>query len=92
MAESSKDTGVILTLVERFETQRLPRALAIKERVDRGEKLDEMDVAFLEEVFEDAGKIESLLDRHPEWQSLAAKVAGLYAEIMDKAMENENKG
>lgn len=92
MTDSSKDTGVILALVERFETQRLPRAMAIKERVDKGERLGQADVAFLEEVFEDAGKIESLLDRHPEWQALAAKAAGLYAEIMDKAMENENKG
>jgi hypothetical protein len=36
MAEASKDTGVVLALIERFETQRLPRALEIMDRIDRG--------------------------------------------------------
>ena len=37
MDESTKeDMGVTLALLERFQTQRLPRALALKERVDQG--------------------------------------------------------
>ena len=57
MTESSKDTGVKLALIERFKTQRLPRALALKEKVDRGELLSDQDLAFLERVFADAQQV-----------------------------------
>jgi hypothetical protein len=40
-------------------------------------------------VFKDAGAIGPLVDRHPEWQDLAAKMMLLYREISDKALENE---
>ena len=90
MTEASKDAGMIQVLAERFETQRLPRALSIKEKVDSGEVLDEFDIEFLEQVFEDANTIKPLLDRHPEWQPLAAKMVSLYKEITEKALENQN--
>jgi hypothetical protein len=52
MDESTEeDMGVTLALLERFQTQRLPRALALKERIDQGGLLDEFDIAFLETVF-----------------------------------------
>lgn len=89
MAESSKNAGVILALVERFQKERLPRALALKEKVDKGELLNEFDIAFLEEVFQDAERIKPLVDENPEWQALAARVVHLYKEITEKALENE---
>jgi hypothetical protein len=90
MADASKDDGLIQVLAERLASQRLPRALSLKDKVDGGETLSEFDIHFLEEVFEDAQRIRSLLDRHPEWQSLAAQVLHLYKEITGKALENEN--
>jgi hypothetical protein len=89
MHESSKDAGMIAVLVERLEKQRLPRALSLKEKVDGGEKLDDFDLAFLDEVFADSAKIRPLLDRHPEYQSLATRMLSLYKEITEKALENE---
>ena len=89
MNASDQDAGVISVLMERFEKQRLPRALSLKEKVARGELLSEYDLAFLEEVFSDAGKIKPLLDRHPEYQPLASRVMHLYKEITDKALENQ---
>lgn len=89
MTESLKDTGVMMTLVERFETQRLPRALAIKKSVDQGELLSDMDMAFLQQVFDDAQHIQTFVHQHPEWQSLVARAIGLYKEITDKALANE---
>ena len=89
MSKSSKDTGVMAVLVERFEKQRLPRALALKEKVDRGEVLDKSDIEFLEQVFEDSQHIGALVDRHPEWEPLVARAARLYKEITDKALSNE---
>jgi hypothetical protein len=92
MSDSSKDAGLIQVLAERLETQRLPRALSIKEKVDNGGLLDNFDIEFLKEVFEDANAIKPLLDRHPEWQPLAAKMVHMYKEITDKALKNEQSG
>ena len=89
MTDSSQDTGVIVALVERFTEQRLPRAIAIKERVDQGQRLSEQDISFLEQVLSDAEKIKPLVDRHPEWQELVAKAVQLYQEITEKALQNE---
>ncbi len=92
MAEDSRDEGLIQVLLDRLENWRLPMTLSLKERVDRGEKLNEFDIQFLEQVFKDAQEIQPLIERNPELQDLAKKMAGLYKEIMDKATENEKAG
>ena len=89
MSESSEDLGVVTVLLQRLETQRLPRALALKAKVDRGELLDDFDLGFLEEVFADTSSIRPFLAQHPEYQGLAARMMNLYKEITDKALQNE---
>jgi hypothetical protein len=89
MSESSEDSGLITVLLERLEAQRLPRALALKDKVDRGECLNDFDLGFLNEVFADANNIRPLVARHPEYQELVARMMHLYKQIMDKALENE---
>ncbi len=88
MTESEKDAGIMEVLLERFEKQRLPRALALKEQVDKGKPLDEWDTAYLEEVLADAQQVKTLIDRHPEYQDLYTRGVHLYKEITDKALEN----
>ena len=91
MTEPSEDAGVIGALVERFEKLRLPRILEMKDRVDQGEKLTDIDMEFLGEVFEDAKHIKKYVDRNPEFQDMAAQAMGLYSDITNKALENEKK-
>jgi hypothetical protein len=91
MTDTSKDAGVIQVLVERFEKQRLPRVLDIKAKVDRGELLEDFDIAFMDEVLKDTQENKALVERHPEWQKVAAQAISLYNEITEKALENEKK-
>ena len=89
MTDPNKDAALIQVLVERLETQRLPRALELKARVDGGGLLDDIDIAFLEQVFHDSAQIKPFLDKHPEWQDLAGQVMHLYHDITAKALENQ---
>jgi hypothetical protein len=89
MTELSKDDGVILALIERFEKQRLPRLKALKEKVDSGERLSDGDIEFLDTVIHDAQQSKALIDRHPEWQEFCATVVHLYESITEKAFDNE---
>lgn len=94
MADKSKqqEEGVVEALIERFEQWRLPRALDIKAKVDRGEKLDDFDVGFLHEVLKDAEAIKPYVDSRPAYQTLYTRAIGLYQEITKKGLENEQAG
>lgn len=91
MSTSSTDKGVASALIHRFESQRLPRALELKARVDKGETLTDSDVSFLEDVFRDAQSIKPMVARNPEWGSLVAQATDLYHQITTQALENEKK-
>ncbi len=91
MSKAVEDIGVIIALVNRFTEQRLPKVIAVKERVELGECLSEYDIKFLDEVLKDANRIMPLVDKHPEWQPLALRAISLYKEITEKALENEKQ-
>ena len=89
MTEPSKEDGIILTLIERFEKQRLPRLKELKHKTDKGEILSDGDIKFLSTIMHDAQQSKHLMDRHPEWQTFCASVVHLYETITEKALENE---
>ena len=91
MSQSSNDAGVLQALVKRLNEQRLPRLLAIQSRVDTGGTLSDDELDFLKKATRDVSTIEPMIDRHPEYQELAAQVIYLYKHIVDKALENEQK-
>lgn len=91
MTDTSNDAALIQVLVDRLEKIRLPIALELKEKVDQGELLNDREIEYLEEVLGDVEQIKPLIDRHPEWQDLAARMASLYNDITTKALENEAK-
>ena len=86
---TTKDKGVIAALLQRFESQRLPRALSLKKKVDAGETLGSLDLSFIEEVLQDAKQIEPMLDDHPEYAQLVSKAYALYRDIVEKSLQNE---
>jgi ATP-dependent helicase/DNAse subunit B len=86
---SKKDAGVILTLIQRFERQRLPILLTLKDKVHDGQTLSDRDVEFLDRVIDDAKRTMPLTKGHPELHEFCACVIHLYKEITEKALENE---
>lgn len=91
MNEETTDAGLVTVLMQRLSTQRLPRALALKEKVDEGGLLNDIDISFLQEVLSDTDKIRPLVDRHPEHQELVARMIHLYGEITARGLENEKQ-
>lgn len=89
MNSSEIELGVATALLERLEKQRIPQALAIKEKVDRGELLEDFDIEFLKDILTDAQNNMPQVQKHPEYQQLAAQLAHLYHEITEKALANQ---
>ena len=91
MNEASSQDGVIVAIIDRFEKFRLPRALDIKAKVERGECLDDSDIAHLKQVMDDAEDIKRIVDQRPDLQKLYTRAISLYQEITQKALENEQR-
>ncbi len=89
--DKSKDEGTLAALLERFEKYRLPRALRIKDKVDAGEALDDIDLEYLSKLLKDTQNITRLIDRNPKYQSLTAEAIHLYHHITERALENKKK-
>ena len=89
MSDVSKDAGVIAVLAKRMVEERLPKALAMKERVDKGGLLNDLDLAFLEQIVKDAGQIRPMMQKDPRVLEVAGRMVQLYKEITEKALENE---
>ena len=89
MAQASKELGVKAVLAKRMVEERLPKALALKERIDRGELLNGLDLNFLEQVVKDANEAIPMVKDDPRVMEVAARMLQLYKEITSKALENE---
>jgi len=92
MNQEAEDRGLAEVVLERLEKERLPRAIDLKDKVDAGARLDDMDIAFLERVFADTQDLKPMVERHPEYHALAARLMELYEHIRAKALENEKAG
>ena len=92
MTANEHDVGVFSVLIQRLETQRLPRLLELKTRVDQGERLSDHDLHFLQETLADAQKAHPLIAEHPQLDPLASKLVSLYREITETALANEKTG
>ena len=89
MVDPRHDPGTAKALIDRVVRLRLPRTLALKDRVDAGERLTDTDIAFLKSVLEDAEQSRTFVVQHPELHAIGARLVALYEEIVHKAMENE---
>jgi hypothetical protein len=91
MDQKEKDKGLIMVLLERFNKQRLPRALALKKKVNSGELLDDYDQKYIKELQKDSSEVMLIIERNPEYKDLAANIINLYKEIIEKDTENRTQ-
>ena len=89
VSEVDKQTGIIAVLAKRMVEERLPKALALKERIDKGDVLNELDLNFLEQVVKDATAAKPLMRSDPLVLEVAGRMMELYREITEKALANE---
>jgi hypothetical protein len=85
----SRDKGTAQVLLMRLESTRLPYALKLKDKVDRGERLTDFDMRFLKRVTQEAGTARTLAAKLPEYQEVVTRMSQLYDEITRKGLENE---
>jgi dsDNA-specific endonuclease/ATPase MutS2 len=91
LSQEEIDEGMIAVLLERAN-RRIPNLLSIKERLEAGGTLSGLEITELEKMIEGASDTRALIDRHPEYQELVARMMSLYEEITEMALVNEEKG
>ena len=87
--QSTRDRGVAQVLLMRLENERLPFALKLKEKVDRGERLSSFDMQFLKRVSRESGEARRLAEKLPQYKDVVQRMTDLYEAISSKALENE---
>ncbi|MBE9560435.1 MAG: hypothetical protein IMF15_06570 [Proteobacteria bacterium] len=83
--------GIMQTLLLEFERHRLPRLLRLRDKVDRGEVLNEVDFEFLCKEIDDACITKHLIVSYPELEEFCLHMGHMFKELCDRAVENEKK-
>ena len=89
--KKSRDKGVAQVLLMRLEAERLPYALKLKDKVDRGERLSDFDAQFVKRGITEGREARALAAKLPQYQEIVDRMAKLYEEITRKGAENEQK-
>jgi hypothetical protein len=84
------ELGIALALMERLRLYRIPRLLAMHERVIQGSRLDAADLRFLREAMTDAQRLQPQWALFPEFGAVFGGLAHLYHEITTHALANEH--
>ena len=91
LSQEEIDEGTIAALLKRSR-RRIPNLLAIKKRLEAGGTLSSLEITELENMIVGAKDTRALINRHPEYQELVARMVSLYQEITEMAVANEEKG
>ncbi len=85
------DECVIVALTQRLCESRIHRVLRLSAKVDKGKTLSSSDIRFLARGHKNTQQIIHLVDEHPKYQDLFAKIIHLYHHVTQQALDNEQK-
>ena len=83
--------GIMQSLMQEFEQHRLPRLLRLKDKVDNGDAINEVDLDFLCKEIKDASLTVHMTVNYPELQEFCLYMCHMYKEICEEALENEQR-
>jgi hypothetical protein len=89
MAVIDRETGILVTLVDRFIMLSLPRALTLRKKVRQGALLADMEIISLKALIQEALDNQHYVDERPEMHHVFLHATTLYCEIADRAIFNE---
>ena len=81
--------GVFHAIIQEFEQHRLPRILRLKDKLDNGEAVSDVDCDFLFNEIRDACRTMHLTVLYPELQEFCLCMSHFYKEMCDEALANE---
>ena len=90
LRREERDDGTISALLKRSR-RRIANLLAIKARLESGGTLSNLELTELENMIDGARDSRALIERHPEYQELSARIVSLFEEISELALANEEK-
>ncbi|MDF2181691.1 hypothetical protein [Neptuniibacter sp. CAU 1671] len=82
-------SGSAAVIVLHFEEKLLPKAFDLRDRLDQGERLNDVDIAFLNQLLGQVHNLQTLAHSEPKIQRFAAGVVSLYHELTRAALINQ---
>ena len=81
--------GVIQSLVVEYERHKLPRIFRLKDKIDRGEIINDIDLEYICKQLKDASLAMHLTVHYPELQDFCLIMGHLCKDICEGALENQ---
>lgn len=89
MTNAQRDACIVSAMLRQLNSQRLPKLLAMKERLNRGELVDPEEIRYIHDCVRETLWVRHLCERHPDLRALCTRITSLYKEITERALHNE---
>ena len=85
------DARTLAVVITKLNQEHIPRLVRMKERLDRGEKLSDVEINDLKRIYDSTMKDSKLVERNPEFLEVSMRYVELYTAVLNKALELEKQ-
>ena len=89
MTDAERDACRVSAILRHLNNQRLPKLLAMKERLNCGERVDQEDMRYLHDCARDTLWVRDLCEGQPALRAICNRVTQLFKDITEQALQNE---